>query len=297
MEKEFLVSSMLSLASVDSPKQQQRDVRYLSLRELRANSFPGEGHDDVYRSKSYGDLPIRTRGDNKSATNKSSDGGRANELETVGMRTSAEQAIESVGLSDDSKSVVEVPPPDVRNAPSVRARVHRILRNKKLMLLNFHYFSATAANFISYLHFPAYFVGNGASKSDLTLMMTLVGVSNSASRLLSGILTNAIDNGVLLLYISAGGLCSFSLYLCPLLSAYYAGRLFFAFAFSFYGNAISAVRAAMTLELCNLEELSLAFGIELFIGGVSGLVGPPFAGRYYWGYSGCDFGHRYFVMS
>ncbi len=181
-------------------------------------------------------------------------------------------------VADKLLSISDGEPPS-REVPYSNPHRRSIFTNKKLILLNMHYFCSNSACLIGYIHFPDYFLSKGASRSDITLMMTLIGICNSTSRLLCGVLANGVENAVLLVYMSASGLTGIILLLCPLLCSSHAGRMVFAVAFSLYGNALSALITPVTLELCSMEELSLAYGVELFIGGISGLVGPPFAGE------------------
>ncbi|KAK2142475.1 hypothetical protein LSH36_951g04003 [Paralvinella palmiformis] len=241
-KKEYLASSLLSLALADSTtKGQNRDARCLSLCELRRNSLFEGTQNESYRSQSYGDLTLPARSQRTNFAN-SMEVGKETEPEKVkkllvaaGAPGLKDNVSDGQPQRDDSDSKRTT-----RNDVTGRPSLYTIMRKKNLMLLNFHYFSATAANFTTYLHFPAYFISKGATKTDLTVMMTVIGISNIVSRVFSGILTNSVDNGVLLLYLAAGGLSSFLLFLCPLLSDFYFGRLLFAFAFSLYGNAISA---------------------------------------------------------
>ncbi|KAK2146320.1 hypothetical protein LSH36_616g03030 [Paralvinella palmiformis] len=169
----------------------------------------------------------------------------------------------------------------VHIAREMKSRCFVLSNNKRLILLMLNYFFTSAGTIIGYVHFPAYFISKGASTGDISLMMTLFGVSNSVGRLLSGALTSGTDDSVLLVYTASGGLASVTLFLCPFLSNYKAGRLLFSVLFSLYANTKTALMIPMTLEICNLDNFSIIYGVELFVGGVSVLLSPPFAGWLY----------------
>ena len=270
----WLTASVISLASISSARpnlgeKAARKVASSSSYELRPEYLLRQKLCDGSLSQSHGNLPVSTPTDHQPLNGKLPQFAKpVKELTEVASE-------DCTGVDDDEVSESTTPAVHFSGTPP---NWRRLFSNKKLVILNIHFFFSNAACFIGYVHFPAYFLNKGASQADITLMMILIGISNSASRLLCGILTNGIEDTVLLVYMSASGLSGIVLLLCPLISSFHVGRLMFAVTFSLYGNALSALITPVTLELCSMEELSVAYGLELFIGGLSGLVGPPLAG-------------------
>jgi hypothetical protein len=173
--------------------------------------------------------------------------------------------------------------PDQENTNGARtstsfSHIWAVICNKNLVLLNCNLLFVNASFGIVFIHFADFFYSQGMTQSELSMLMMLIGCCSITCRILIGALTSNAQISVLMIYISGGGLTSIFIILCPILSHTPTGRVIFAIGIGFYGNMYNGLLAPLTLSLCTLEELSMAYGIELFTCGISALLGPPFAG-------------------
>ena len=160
-----------------------------------------------------------------------------------------------------------------------RNNLWTLLSNKYIMVLNCNIFFVHASFCIVFVHFVNYFYSEGMSQSELSMLMTVIGSCSIVCRLLVGAVTNNDQISVLLICIAGGGITGIFILMCPILAQSTAGRVIFAIGIGFYGNIYNALMGPLLLTVCALEDLSLAYGIELFVCGITGLFAPPFAGE------------------
>ena len=129
-----------------------------------------------------------------------------------------------------------------------------------------------------YLHLSAFAIASGASETEASFLITLLGISSIISRVFTGVAgnDNSIDNTIL--YIGAFGIAGISTMICPSFGTSSNGRMVYALFFGFYGSCFNVLLAPLTVEIIGLKNLSMAFGIEMVVNGVAYFIGPPIAG-------------------
>ena len=152
------------------------------------------------------------------------------------------------------------------------------IRNREFVLVCVSAFFVNVPCLLTYVHYPAYFVQQGASRSDVATQLTILGVCNILSRFIGGVATNNKDIDALLVYISSCGIAGIILVFCPLLSASYGGQVAFSALFGFYSNWSVSLLAPVVVRCVGVENFTMAYGVSNVFAGIGGLAGPPFAG-------------------
>ena len=169
--------------------------------------------------------------------------------------------------------------PHTRNQSPWPDQKRNVVSDKNMILLYINLMLISASTSIVFVHFPSYFYSEGMRPTEMSMLMTVIGSSSFICRILVGALTNDQQISVLLIYMAGGGITGIFILLCPILSESFIGRFIFAIGIGFYGNIYTGLMVPITLTLCSMEDLSKAYGIELFACGLSSLCGPPFAGQ------------------
>ncbi len=160
----------------------------------------------------------------------------------------------------------------------ISSQTKELLLSKRFHILSVSLVFINTANFMPYVHFPAYATVSGATMSHVTNLVSITGVCGVCSRLIGGALTNSKRVNVVVVYLSACVLCALLIFSCPLLIGTTPGQITFAAAFGCVGNWCNSLLAPLIVELFSLELLSPALGIQCLMIGVGMLLGPPIAG-------------------
>ena len=179
----------------------------------------------------------------------------------------------------DSRSISEMT--NQINSKTPNKSAWHFIQNREFVLLCISVFFVNVPCLLTYIHYPAYFVQQGASKSEIATQLTILGVCNVISRFIGGVATNNKDIDPLLLYISSSGIAGILLLVCPLLSSTYAGQVTFSALFGFYSSWCNSMVAPVIVKCVGEKDFTMAHGVSLAFGGIGALVGPPIAGIQY----------------
>ena len=176
----------------------------------------------------------------------------------------------------DSRSVSEMT--KQINSKTPDNSIWCFLRNREFVLLCISVFFVDVPCLLTYIHYPAYFVQQGASKSEIATQLTILGVCNILSRFIGGVATNNKDIDPLLVYISSSGIAGILLLVCPLLSSTYAGQVTFSALFGFYSSWCISILAPVVVKCVGEKDFTMAYGVINAFAGMGTLIGPPIAG-------------------
>jgi len=166
-------------------------------------------------------------------------------------------------------------------------------RRTLLSMMDFTLFESASFVLIcisAFLTFMGFFVpfmflavraeNGGASKESASLLLSIVGVTNTIGRIICGAVADHPKVSVLLLNNIALTLCGVVTILTPFMPSYEM-LVVYACLFGFSIAGIVSIRSILLVELLGLDKLTNSFGLMLPFTGVSACVGGPLAGMFY----------------
>ena len=169
--------------------------------------------------------------------------------------------------------------PDVSSATARFKMALRVCSSIKFVIYCFSLFTTSLGQSVVYVHLPAFVISLGATLSDASGLVAIMGFANIVSRFASGLVTNCGLCSNLFLFVSSLAMNGLLLYATPVIALTYLGQVAFAASFSFFGNAYCAIMTPLAIEIVGLTGLSTASGILLLGNGIGFLLGPPIAGK------------------
>jgi len=134
------------------------------------------------------------------------------------------------------------------------------------------------AIYTTYTYMPTMAEGAGVSASDASFLISVIGVTNTLGRILSGWLTDLPGASALVVTIVASALACIFPALMPITSSSYSGLLAVAAIFGLLLAAIPSVTSSLLVDLLGIKHLNNSFGVLTFVRGVAAFIGPPIAG-------------------
>ena len=135
---------------------------------------------------------------------------------------------------------------------------------------------------ITYLHLPVYTISQGTSAMQASSLISVIGITNVATRFLVGAATShkSVDDGVVYIIMSIiAGIC---LCMAEPMCAHFSTQLLFAGLFGFFANGYVSVAGPLTIKYVGLNYLGPAYSAEMVLSGIAFFIGPPLAGRRYY---------------
>ena len=145
-----------------------------------------------------------------------------------------------------------------------------------LFCLNIILISAAIATI--YNHLPAYSIAMGCTETNVSFLISVIGVSNISIRLLTGLITSTKCNSMIF-YLGLLSLLSVLFLLAPMYGQYYIGQIFVAIVAGAC-NASIVLMSPFVIQFVGLESLDVGFGFIMFMAGIGFLLGPPASGMY-----------------
>ena len=152
-------------------------------------------------------------------------------------------------------------------------------------ILNFKFFVFCLSNFILYAWYDVMYAylllyteqDLAFPSVDATYLISIIGILNTVGEVIIGYVGDRTWMNLSVLYALCMLACGLSTAFVPLLTNYSLLALM-AGVFGFAISANYSLTSPILVELVSLEDFSNAYGLLLFVQGVSNLMGPPFAG-------------------
>ena len=112
---------------------------------------------------------------------------------------------------------------------------------------------------------------------DAAFLLSVIGTSNRAARLILGWLSDRSWINRLYLYNSCLVVCGVSMALSPFCSSYNLQVVYCAI-FGITSGAYVGLTSVVLVDLLGLEKLTNAFGLLLMFQGIASVIGPPVIG-------------------
>jgi len=152
-----------------------------------------------------------------------------------------------------------------------------VLRSPKLWFVMAGNIPAPMAVYITYTYLPSMAEGLGFSLTQASLLISVVGVTNTIGRMVSGAITDLPRVSALAVTIGATAVSAVFPALMPLAQSYPV-LVVLAGVFGLLISALPTVTCSLLVDLLGIQNLNSSFGIVTFVRGGSALLGPPIAG-------------------
>jgi len=119
----------------------------------------------------------------------------------------------------------------------------------------------------------------GYSKSQMTFLVTILGVGQFFGQLFFGFVANYSVIDELILYNIGAILCSIASCLIPFVAYSYPALVVTILSFGLSISANYALTSIILANMCGLELLTSAYGLILLGQGLSSLFGPVLGGK------------------
>nr|XP_027225384.1 monocarboxylate transporter 12-like [Penaeus vannamei] len=117
----------------------------------------------------------------------------------------------------------------------------------------------------------------GIPNKDSSYLLSVIGISNTVSRILLGYISDQPWVNRLYLYNIALTLCGIGT--CMSIWFYsYASQIFYAIVFGSMSGAYVGLTSVVLVDLLGMERLTNAFGLLLMFQGIASVLGPPMCG-------------------
>ncbi|OWF43201.1 monocarboxylate transporter 12-like [Mizuhopecten yessoensis] len=154
-----------------------------------------------------------------------------------------------------------------------------LYKNHAFLLILIAGFGWNVAYAIVLLHLPNFSVVLGSSKAEAAMLLFVIGVGSSVSRVFGGLVTsNEAGIDPILLKLGVLGITGVLTLLFPFYSHIYWQQVIFACLFGIYSGGLIAFTVPILIEIVGLSKLSAAVGALYFMYGIGWFVGPTVAG-------------------
>lgn len=180
----------------------------------------------------------------------------------------SEPDAEEEGRSKDPNCLVAV----FRSACSPR-----LMTNKPFLLLCLCNLFATQGLYIPYMFLPKLAMNAGIEKSHASFLISVIGLTNTVARVVTGIFADLPWINALALTsvaLGLGGVACVVMLTCTSYLAFVLVAILFGASLA----AWCAVTAPSLVDILGLDLLTYAFGTLTFVRGIAALIGPAMAG-------------------
>jgi len=153
----------------------------------------------------------------------------------------------------------------------------RLMTSVPFLLLMLANLFSTMGLYIPYMFLPKQAEGTGMSSVDASFLISIVGISNTLGRILSGLLTDlpCVDpTMVTTIALGLGGFCPILMTFC----SSYISFVIISILFGVFLSAWCAVTPPVLVDMLGLDLLTMGFGTLTFVRGSAALLGPAMAG-------------------
>jgi len=200
---------------------------------------------------------------------------KAVELDNMDVEKKKEEEAAFVSVTD--MEIQDGASDDVGGASSTWVAYKKLARNVPFLLIMLGNLPAVMGLYIPYVFLPSMATERDILPEEASLLISLVGIFQTAGRLISGAIADHPKMDPLAMTcvsLALGATCPFFMIFCHSFVSFVAVSVFFGLSLS----AWVAVSSPMLVDLLGLELLTTAFGILTCIRGVAAFLGPPTGG-------------------
>ncbi|XP_067928354.1 monocarboxylate transporter 14-like [Watersipora subatra] len=155
-----------------------------------------------------------------------------------------------------------------------------VLKNKGMMVLALANVFGMLGFYIPIIYSSSRAVSLGVSESNAALLLSIVGIFNTAGRVLSGSLSLIPSVSPLLVNNICLALTGLSVLLTPLCQTFALMAVASA-SYGLFSSTFVSLTPIIMCDLIGLEKLTNGYGLLCLVRGITGIAGPPLEGMLY----------------
>ena len=156
-----------------------------------------------------------------------------------------------------------------------------IVRSGSMLCVCLGFFLANISIYLLYIHYPEYCLHTKSTKMDVSIFLSIAGISGCVTRVLFGMANNSHNINELLMLFGVFSLLGFGTIIFPLFSSYTTAKVMFACLLGGYSGCCWAVVNSIVINILGHERLAHGVGYLMIYCGVGTFIGPPLAGEFY----------------
>ncbi|XP_021356330.1 monocarboxylate transporter 12-like isoform X2 [Mizuhopecten yessoensis] len=124
---------------------------------------------------------------------------------------------------------------------------------------------------------PDFYVSTGSTPTEAAYLMSLYGIGNTMSRLLTGLA--AVEGGIdgKIIYFGSWGIVGVLTFCFPATGNVFVGKVIYTVLLGLYSGGTFVLLSQIAVDIMGLDRFASAVGMELFVCGIGFLVGPVIA--------------------
>ncbi|XP_046545777.1 monocarboxylate transporter 12-like [Haliotis rubra] len=158
------------------------------------------------------------------------------------------------------------------------SRIGKVVKNISFLFFSFSIFCFALGSSAEYLFLPDYFIKQGATFQDASLVISMSGIGSVISRILTGIASGDQKIGGAILHTSTASIMALFTLFVPLFQSSSYLQILFGFFLGLYTGGIWVLMNTLTLDILGLQNFATGVGVVMFFCGTGYLIGPPIAG-------------------
>jgi len=157
-----------------------------------------------------------------------------------------------------------------------------ILKDPKFLLIGISNAFGFLGFYVPFVYLPSMVCSSneGISNDQAAFLLSIIGISNTLGRLLSGWISDFYWVDSLFVVNCSLALSAVCVLILPSITSY-SGFVTIAVLFGLFIAAYIALTSIVLVDICGIEHLTSAFGLLTVFRGAASIVGPPLAGTVY----------------
>ncbi|CAG5118330.1 unnamed protein product [Candidula unifasciata] len=153
-----------------------------------------------------------------------------------------------------------------------------LLKNPVFLMFAFSNFFTSIGFNMPFIFLPDRAKLAGIDEDKAALLLSVIGIANTAGRVIFGFLSDRPWVNRLMLYNTALTICGVATALSPVFGGDYTLMVVYAAVFGVFIGVYVSLTSVVLVDLLGLEYLTNSFGLLLLFQGAATFVGPPIAG-------------------
>ncbi|XP_071147519.1 monocarboxylate transporter 12-like isoform X1 [Mytilus edulis] len=153
-----------------------------------------------------------------------------------------------------------------------------IVRSGSMLCVCLGFFLANISIYLLYIHYPEYCLHTKSSKMEVSIFLSVAGLSGCCTRVLFGMANNSHNIDELLMLFGVFSLLGLGTIIFPLFSSYITAKVMFACLLGGYSGCCWAVVNSIVINILGQEKVAHGVGYLMMYVGAGAFIGPTLAG-------------------
>lgn len=153
-----------------------------------------------------------------------------------------------------------------------------IMKSVPMTCIGLSYFFANIALFLVFIHFPEYCAHTKSSKMEVSMFLSLAGISGCVVRILFGMANNSHNIDEIIMLFGVFSVLGFATIGFPLFSYSVYAKIIYGCIMGGYSGCCWTVLNTIVIQTLGHEKFARGFGYLMVYIGIGTFLGPPLAG-------------------